>query len=130
MLFSGSAEEAYTVFGESAVATIQKQQQQQQHALTSQNFVTSTEDHNQVLAKSSGDASPRQLKSIHGNSAKDASGSYQGATVSSAAVNQPLNCSSSSLSFYNTPSPMASQVRYVHFFFYPFRGFILCWDWV
>ncbi|KNA10643.1 hypothetical protein SOVF_142470 [Spinacia oleracea] len=102
----GSAEEASTVFGESAVHTIQKQQ----HALISQNFVASTEDQNQVSAKSLGDASPRQLKSIHGNSAKDASGSYPGATASSAAVNQPLNCVSSSLSFYSTPSPMASQL--------------------
>lgn len=105
----GSAEEASTVFGESAVLTIQKQQQQQ-HALTSQNFVAFTEDHNQVSAKSLGDASPRQLKGIHSNSAKEVSGNYQGATASSAAVNQPLNCVSSSMSFYNTPSPMASQV--------------------
>lgn len=114
----GSAEEASTVFGESAVHTIQKQQ----HALISQNFVASTEDQNQVSAKSLGDASPRQLKSIHGNSAKDASGSYPGATASSAAVNQPLNCVSSSLSFYSTPSPMASQVRYVRLFLFPLRA--------
>lgn len=109
----GAAEQASAVFGESAVLTIekqQKQQQQQQHALTSQNVLTSSEDHNQVSAKSLGDANPRQLRSSHSSSAKDASGSYQGATGPSAAVNQPLNCAPSSLSFYNTPSPMASQL--------------------
>ncbi|XP_021775798.1 cell division cycle protein 27 homolog B-like isoform X1 [Chenopodium quinoa] len=103
----GSAEEASAVFGDTAAHTIQKQLQ---HAFTSQSFVISTEDQNQVSAKSCGDASPRQLKSIHGNSAKDASGSYQGANVSSVAVSQSLNYVSSSLSFYNTPSPMASQM--------------------
>ncbi|CAO2826956.1 unnamed protein product [Amaranthus hypochondriacus] len=107
----GSAEEASTFFDESAVLAIQKQQQQQsQNAITSQNFGNTTEERNQVSSKSLGDASPRQLKSIHSSSAKDASGSYQGAIASSAAVNQPINCAPSSLSFYNTPSPMASQL--------------------
>lgn len=123
MRFLGSAEEASTFFDESAVLAIQKQQQQQsQNAITSQNFGNTTEERNQVSSKSLGDASPRQLKSIHSSSAKDASGSYQGAIASSAAVNQPINCAPSSLSFYNTPSPMASQVRYVLLLCFPFRG--------
>lgn len=108
----GSAEEAAAVFGEAAVQTIhkQQQQQQQQHAFSTQKFVTGSEDHSQASVRSLEDASSRQLKNTNSNSAKDAFGGYQGAVASSIAGNQLANCAASGLSFYSTPSPMASQV--------------------
>ncbi|KMT03248.1 hypothetical protein BVRB_8g197920 isoform A [Beta vulgaris subsp. vulgaris] len=100
----GSAKEASAVFSDSAALTLQKQQ----HAVTSLNSLTSTVDHNQVSAKSLGNASLGQLQNIHGINVKDASESCQGATASSSAVKEPLN--HLRLSFYNTPSPMAPQL--------------------
>jgi len=118
MQFAGSAEEAAAVFGEAAVQTIQKQQQQRQqlHAFSSQKFVSGGEDSSQASARSFEDVSSRQLKNTNSNIAKDNFGGYQGAFVSSTAGNQLANCAASGLSLYNTPSPMASQVRYgLHF---------------
>lgn len=67
------------------------------------------EDRSTVSARNFGpspdDASPRQLKHMQGNNLRDIPGNYHGA----AAV-QPPNGGSSNISFYNTPSPMVSQV--------------------
>ena len=92
----------------------------QQLQVTSQDFFTCNEDHVQVSAKSLEGASPRQLKYIHSYSVKDASGSHEGSVISSGAVNRPSHCAPCALSFYNTPSPTASQVRYDHLFLFPF----------
>ncbi|XP_074278410.1 cell division cycle protein 27 homolog B isoform X2 [Silene latifolia] len=101
----GCAEEAASIFGEVAAQTVQKQ-----HILSSQTFVTSSEDINQVSFRSLEDRSPGQLKSANNSSVKDATGNYQGTGGPSVPINQSLNCASSSMSFYNTPSPMASQM--------------------
>ncbi|KAL9239384.1 hypothetical protein vseg_013715 [Gypsophila vaccaria] len=104
----GSAEEASSNFGEAAALTVQKQHQQQ-HAFYSQTFANSSEDINYVPCKSVEDGTPRQLKGGSNSIVKDATGNFQGTCGSLAAINQPSS-SASSLSFYNTPSPMASQM--------------------
>lgn len=105
----GHAEEASEVFGEAAAICIQKQHLN--HALTSQQLQTSSEDCNPDSAKSFGseNVSPRQLKYMQYNNTRDIPGNYHRATTSGAAAVQPVNGGSSNLSFYNTPSPMAMQ---------------------
>ncbi|KAJ8449538.1 hypothetical protein Cgig2_005560 [Carnegiea gigantea] len=78
--------------------------------VTSQDFFACNVNHVQVSAKSFERGSPRQLKYINSNSVKDASRSHQGTVISSVAVNRPSHCAPSSLSFSNTPSPMAPQL--------------------
>ncbi|KAE8038945.1 hypothetical protein FH972_011406 [Carpinus fangiana] len=103
----GAAEEATAVFGEAAALCIQKQYLS--HGSASQSLNMPNEDHSTVSARNFGpgpdDASPRQLKHMQGNNLRDIPGNYHGA----AAV-QSSNGGSSNISFYNTPSPMVSQL--------------------
>ncbi|XP_048227782.1 cell division cycle protein 27 homolog B isoform X2 [Ricinus communis] len=96
----GAAEEATALFGEAAAVCIQKQCVN--HASAFQNVQISSEDHNLLSARNSGleDVSPRQLKHVQGNNLRD---------IPSAA-SQPPNGGPPNLPFYNTPSPMASQL--------------------
>lgn len=112
LIVLGAAEEATAVFGEAAALCIQKQYLN--HGSASQSLHISNEDRNLVSGRNLGqgpdDASPRQLKHMQGNSLRDIPGNYHGATALGGAASQPSNGSSSNISFYNTPSPMASQV--------------------
>lgn len=102
----GAAEEATAVFGEAAALCIQKQYLH--HGSASQSLQISNEDRNIVSARNFGqgpdDASPRQLKHMQ------VPGNYHGVAALGGAASQPSNGGSSNLSFYNTPSPMASQL--------------------
>lgn len=106
----GAAEEATAVFSEAAALCIQKQYLQ--NGLATQNLYLPNEDRNLVSSKSAGteDISPRQLKHMQANNLKDIPGNYHGAAVSAAAASQPLNGGPSNASFYNTPSPITTQV--------------------
>ncbi|OMO58235.1 Tetratricopeptide TPR-1 [Corchorus olitorius] len=106
----GAAEEATLVFGEAAALCVQKQYLQQGAA--SPNSHSSNEDYNLVSSRNFGseDVSPRQLKHTQGNNLRDIPGNYQGAAVLGGAASQPQNGGPSNMSFYNTPSPMASQL--------------------
>lgn len=101
----GAAEEATAVFSEAAALCIQKQYLQ--NGLATQNLHLSNEDRNLVSSKSAGseDVSPRQLKNMQANNLRDIPGNYHGAAAS-----QPLNGGPPNASFYNTPSPIATQV--------------------
>ncbi|KAL8042913.1 hypothetical protein ABFX02_09G083600 [Erythranthe guttata] len=101
----GAAEEAPKVFDEGASLCIQKQYIHQ--GSTSQSFQAQNEEHEISMNRSLGseDVSPRKQKHIHGHNLRDVSGNHHG-TIS----NQPLNGGpTTSLPFYNTPSPMAAQ---------------------
>ncbi|KAE8714134.1 Cell division cycle protein 27-like protein B [Hibiscus syriacus] len=102
----GAAEEATAVFGEAAALCIQKQYLHQGEAT----LQISSEDYNLVSSRNfaSEDACPRQVKHTQGNSYRDILGNNHGAAVSSGAASQPQNDGPSP--FYNTPSPMASQL--------------------
>ncbi|GMH08987.1 hypothetical protein Nepgr_010827 [Nepenthes gracilis] len=103
----GCAEEAAIVFGEASAFSVQKQQErQQQHGLTSQNFVISSEDHNAVPSRNSEDASPRQLKNMQSNNVREIP---QGTVAAAVIVNQPPN-GGPNLAFYNTPQPIVAQL--------------------
>ncbi|KAH9762525.1 cell division cycle protein 27 [Citrus sinensis] len=106
----GAAEEATAVFSEAAALCIQKQYLQ--NGLATQNLYLPNEDRNLVSSKSAGteDISPRQLKHMQANNLKDIPGNYHGAAVSAAAASQPLNGGPSNASFYNTPSPITTQL--------------------
>ncbi|XP_041000913.1 cell division cycle protein 27 homolog B-like [Juglans microcarpa x Juglans regia] len=108
----GAAEEAAAVFGEAAALCIQKQYLP--HGSSSQSLHMSNEDRGLASSGNFGpgadDASPRQLKHMQGNNQKDIPGNYHGATALGGAASQPSNGVSSNISFYNTPSPMASQL--------------------
>jgi anaphase-promoting complex subunit 3 len=108
----GAAEEATAVFGEAAALCIQKQYLPYGSASPSLNMPN--EDHSSVSSRNFGpgpdDASPRQLKHMQGNNLRDIPGKYHGA-----AAIQPSNGGSSNISFYNTPSPMVSQVKYFEY---------------
>lgn len=110
LLVSGAADEASIVFGEAAARCIQKQYLH--HGSASQNLHVSNEDRNFASARnfSSEDVCPRQLKHLQGNNIRDIPGSYHNSTVLGGTSTQSLTGSSSNVSFYNTPSPMASQV--------------------
>ncbi|XP_021807124.1 cell division cycle protein 27 homolog B isoform X1 [Prunus avium] len=103
----GSAEEAAVVFGEAASLSIQKQYLH--HGLASQSLLTLNEDCNLVSARnfSSEDVSQRQFKHMQGNNIRDVSGNSH--VILGGASGHPMN-GSSSLSFYNTPSPMPMQL--------------------
>ncbi|KAM7505835.1 hypothetical protein LguiB_004739 [Lonicera macranthoides] len=100
----GAAEEATAVFGEAASLCIQKQYLD--HGFAFQSLHGSSEDLN-LGSRNIGveEASPRQLKYMHGNNIKD----HHGAAVSGGATCQPPN-GGSSKTFYNTPSPMVAQL--------------------
>ncbi|KAH8505221.1 hypothetical protein Peur_045335 [Populus x canadensis] len=106
----GAAEEAAAVFDEAAALCIQKQYMNCVSA--SHNLSISNEDHNLVSARNFGleDGSPRQLKHLQGNNLKDIPGNYHGASTLGGPVSQPSNGAPPNLSFYNTPSPMATQL--------------------
>ncbi|KAL3375430.1 hypothetical protein AABB24_006750 [Solanum stoloniferum] len=104
VLFTGAAEEAAAVFGEASLLCIQKQHIDQGNQ--SQNLQASTDDQNVASTNIvSGDISPRQSKHTHSNNLREMSGNYNGA-----AAIQNLGGVSTNMSFYNTPSPMASQL--------------------
>ncbi|XP_044464916.1 cell division cycle protein 27 homolog B isoform X2 [Mangifera indica] len=109
-LFTGAAEEADVVFGEAAALRIQKQYLHQ--GSTSLNLYSSNEDRNLVFSKNFGsdDVSPRQLKNMQTNNLRDIPGNYHGASMLAGASSQPLNGGPSNMSFYNTPSPVATQL--------------------
>ncbi|XP_038993974.1 cell division cycle protein 27 homolog B-like isoform X2 [Hibiscus syriacus] len=102
----GAAEEATVVFGEAAALCIQKQYLH--HGLASPNLHAASEDYSLVSSQKLGseDVIPRQLKHIQGSNLRDIPGNHHGATIS---VSQPQNSGPSNISFYNTPSPVASQ---------------------
>lgn len=110
----GAAEEASAVFGEAAALIIQRQHLNQ--LSTSQNSLTSSsEDRSTVSFKNCGseNVSPRQLKHIQANNnLRDIPSTYNGPVVgiSGGAAPQSHNGGPSSLSFYNTPSPMTAQL--------------------
>lgn len=106
---SGAADEASVVFGEAAALCMQKQYLY--HGSASQNMHESNEDRNLVSTRNFGleDVSPRQLKLMQGNSVRDIPGIYHSSIVSGGASSQPLS-GTSNVSFYNTPSPMGTQV--------------------
>ncbi|KAI3422861.1 KOW domain-containing protein [Psidium guajava] len=105
----GSAEEAAAVFGEAAAVCIHRQYLPSGFSL--QNSDMSSEDQNfNSTRRSMDDVSPRQLKQMLGNNARDVAGSHHGTTASSRGSGQPLNGGSSQLSLYNTPSPVATQL--------------------
>ncbi|XVF34902.1 hypothetical protein REPUB_Repub18cG0098300 [Reevesia pubescens] len=106
----GAAEEATAVFGEAAALCIQKQYLH--HGIAAPNLHMSTEDYNLVSSQNFGseDVSPRQLKHTQANNLRDIPGNYHGAAVLSGAASQPQNGGPSNMSFYNTPSPMVSQL--------------------
>ncbi|XWS72081.1 hypothetical protein CRYUN_Cryun02cG0009900 [Craigia yunnanensis] len=106
----GAAEEATVVFGEAAALCIQKQYLH--HGLASPSLRMSSEDYNLVSSRNFGseDVSPRQLKHTQGNGLRDIPGNHHGAAVLSRAASQPQNGGPSNMSFYTTPSPMASQL--------------------
>ncbi|KAI4346787.1 hypothetical protein L6164_007655 [Bauhinia variegata] len=108
----GAAEEASSVFGEAAAHCIQKQYL---NCLISPCLHSSTDDRNMVATRHSvsEDISPRQLKHIQSNNVKDIPGNHHGASMLGGAASQPLNSGASNMSFYNTPSPMATLLSAV-----------------
>ncbi|KAJ8572959.1 hypothetical protein K7X08_009470 [Anisodus acutangulus] len=91
----GAAQEASAVFGDASSLCIQKQ-----HLYQSQNLQASTDDQN--VASMNIDISPRQSKHTHSNILF---GNYNGAAAIQSLGGAPTN-----MSFYSTPSPMASQL--------------------
>ncbi|XP_030489458.2 cell division cycle protein 27 homolog B isoform X1 [Cannabis sativa] len=106
----GAAEEASVVFGEAAARCLQKQYLH--HGLGSQNLHVSNEDRNFSSARSLSleDFSPRHLKHMQGSNIRDIPGNYHNSAVIGGASAQSLTGSSSNMPFYNTPSPMATQM--------------------
>ncbi|XP_061362082.1 cell division cycle protein 27 homolog B-like [Gastrolobium bilobum] len=103
----GAAEEATAVFGEAAALSIQKQYL---NCSTSPRLHSSVEDCNVVDTRHcvSEDMSPRQLKLLQG--LKDIPGNHHGASILGGTAGQPIYSGLSNISFYNTPSPMATQL--------------------
>lgn len=101
----GAAEEAAAVFGEASSLCIQKQHLYQ--GTQSQTFEAATDDQNVVFARNivSDDISPRQSRHTHSNNLREISGNYTGA-----AATQNIGGGSTNMSFYSTPSPMATQL--------------------
>ncbi|XP_022731116.1 cell division cycle protein 27 homolog B-like isoform X2 [Durio zibethinus] len=105
-----AAEEATVVFGEAAALCVQKQYLH--YGLASPNLHMSSEDYNSVSSQNFGseDVSLRQLKHTQGNNLRDIPCNYHGAAVLSGPASQPQSGGPSNMSFYNTPSPMTSQL--------------------
>ncbi|KAK7266700.1 hypothetical protein RIF29_19351 [Crotalaria pallida] len=106
----GAAEEANVVFGEAAALRLQKQYL---NCATSPSLHSSVEDCHEVDARRSvsEDASPRQLRHVQG--LKDNAGNHHGASMLGGLAGQPINSGPSNTSFFNTPSPMATQLSSV-----------------
>jgi anaphase-promoting complex subunit 3 len=104
----GAAEEATTVFGEAASFCIQKQ-----YLNCSTSQYLSAEDCHVVATRHSvsEDMSPRQLRQMQG--LKDIAANPHGSSIG--AAGQLTSSGSSNMSFYNTPSPMATQVTVCSF---------------
>ncbi|KAE8674358.1 Cell division cycle protein 27-like protein B [Hibiscus syriacus] len=102
----GAAEEATVVFGEAAALCIQKQYLH--HGLASPNLHAPSEDYSLISSQKLGseDVIPRQLKHTQGSNLRNIPGNHHGAAIS---ASQPQNSGPSNISFYNTPSPVASQ---------------------
>lgn len=117
---SGAAGEATSVFGESASECIQKQ-------YMSHDVGPPGDDHNLVSGRQLAESvSPRQLRLLHGNNVKDNSLNHNAAVFAgNAAATQPNNGVHANISFYNTPSPMATQVLYLTYLFNFFYFFFL-----
>ncbi|KAK2359694.1 Tetratricopeptide repeat (TPR) superfamily protein [Trifolium repens] len=103
----GAAEEASAFFGEAAALCIQKQYL---NCSTSLKLHSSTEDCNLVDTRHcvSEDAIPRQSKLMQG--LKDIPGNHHGAPILGGTSGHPINSGLSNISFYNTPSPMMTQL--------------------
>ncbi|KAA8536972.1 hypothetical protein F0562_029450 [Nyssa sinensis] len=106
----GAAEESTLVFGESASLCIQKQHLH--HGVDYENLQASNEDHNLVSGGNFGseDVSPRKFKHMNANNVRDIPGNYHGGVATGGAASQPLTNGPANISFYNTPSPMATQL--------------------
>ncbi|KAL5572582.1 hypothetical protein UlMin_022179 [Ulmus minor] len=104
----GAADEASIVFGEIAARCLQKQYLH--HGSASQSLHVFSEDRNVVTARNFNmeDASPRQLKHMQSNSIRDIPGNYHNAMGGSST--QSVSGSASNILFYNTPSPVATQL--------------------
>ncbi|XP_042033719.1 cell division cycle protein 27 homolog B-like [Salvia splendens] len=102
----GAAEEATLVFDDGASLLIQKQYLQR--GLPSHSSQATNEDHEITSNRSSvsDDVSPRKLKHTYGNNLREMSGNSYATTS-----NQPLHGGPTSLPFYSTPSPMATQAQ-------------------
>ncbi|KAK7271765.1 hypothetical protein RJT34_27937 [Clitoria ternatea] len=107
----GAAEEATTVFGETAAICLLK------HYLNRSTFPPnphmSPEDSNGIVTRPciSIETSPRQPKQLQG--LKDIVANHHGTSILSGAASQPINTGPSKVSFYNTPSPMVTQLSSV-----------------
>lgn len=99
----GAAEEAAAVFGEAAAVCIQKQYL---HRASEEDCDVSSSRN-----LSADEVSPRQLKQLSSNNVREVSGSCQGTTMSVRGAGLPPNGGSNHISLYNTPSPVATQVR-------------------
>ncbi|KAF5810721.1 putative tetratricopeptide-like helical domain superfamily, acetyltransferase A, auxiliary subunit [Helianthus annuus] len=111
----GAAGEATTVFGESASECIQKQYIS--HDVGPQLQQASSDDHNVVSGRQqvAENVSARQLRHSNGSNIKDNNSlNHNGAVFSgntvAAAASQSNNGVHTSISYYNTPSPMATQL--------------------
>ncbi|XP_047311527.1 cell division cycle protein 27 homolog B [Impatiens glandulifera] len=106
----GAAEDATLVFGEAAALCLQKQQLD--HLVAEQNSQAAADDHNIILSRNFGleDLSQRQVKPLTVNNIRDIPGNYYGAVTSGGTASQSLNGAPAGISFYNTPSPMSTQL--------------------
>ncbi|KAL2335320.1 hypothetical protein Fmac_016533 [Flemingia macrophylla] len=106
----GAAEEATVVFGDAAAFCIQKQYP---NCSNSPNPHVPPRDSNEVATRPcmSEELSPRQPKQMQG--LKDIAAYHHGASILGGAAGQPINSSSSNISFCNTPSPMVVQLSSV-----------------
>ncbi|KAE9612596.1 putative tetratricopeptide-like helical domain-containing protein [Lupinus albus] len=106
----GAAEEATAVYGEAAALCIKNQYI---NCTTSPSPNSSAEDCNVVAARhcESEDVSSRQLRHMQG--LKDIAGNHHGASMFGGAGVQLINSGPSNISFYDTPSPMVTQMSSV-----------------
>nr|XP_043621457.1 cell division cycle protein 27 homolog B [Erigeron canadensis] len=102
----GAAGEATSVFGELASECIQKQYLSND---VGPELQASNGDHNLVAGRQTAESvSPRQLRMLHSNNVKDNSVNHNGAVFSASQPN--INGVHANISFYNTPSPMTTQL--------------------
>ncbi|OIV90173.1 hypothetical protein TanjilG_01627 [Lupinus angustifolius] len=106
----GAAVEATVVFGEAATLCLQKQYL---NSATSPSLHSSVEDCRMAAARHtvSEDASPRQLRQMQG--LKDNARNHHGTSIFGGMAAEPINSGPSNISFYNTPSPKATQLSSV-----------------